>query len=402
MRAVPRRGRFRRRQRRRRPHPRVPGHPPAPRQDHQRLQVARRQGAGQRRGPQHDLRHRRRHRRRNGPQQTPLQQDRHHDRRRRRRLAHPHAAADVLLPPDVRPGERRLRLRGPAAAVPRAAQEGSLLRADRRGDEGPTARRRPDRRRVRAGRRADRSRARRWSASAARWPRWRIRCWPWSAAASASAPTPCAATRPPAGCPSTTSSSASRSTGSPPAKSSTSSWPPRSKRSARSSTWPTTATARRAKSSSPAANCTSSNCTRSARSTTNWPRCASMGFEIDSLIPQERTGVEEPRYRLRRGELTTGLEDLRGLLAAIRAAGEKGLQVTRFKGLGEMNAEELRETTLDPANRTLLASEDGRRRRRRRPLPHPDGRQGRAPPRVHRETRDGSQELGCISNDFPN
>jgi DNA gyrase subunit B len=79
-----------------------------------------------------------------------------------------------------------------------------------------------------------------------------------------------------------------------------------------------------------------------------------MGFEIDSLIPQERTGVEEPRYRLRRGELTTGLEDLRGLLTAIRAAGEKGLQVTRFKGLGEMNAEELRETTLDPANRTLL------------------------------------------------
>jgi DNA gyrase subunit B len=79
-----------------------------------------------------------------------------------------------------------------------------------------------------------------------------------------------------------------------------------------------------------------------------------MGFEIESLIAQERTGVEEPRYRLRRGELVTGLEDLRGLLTAIRAAGEKGLQVTRFKGLGEMNAEELRETTLDPANRTLL------------------------------------------------
>ena len=35
-----------------------------------------------------------------------------------------------------------------------------------------------------------------------------------------------------------------------------------------------------------------------------------------------------------------------------RAAGQ-GLQVTRFKGLGEMNAEELRETTLDPENRTL-------------------------------------------------
>jgi len=79
-----------------------------------------------------------------------------------------------------------------------------------------------------------------------------------------------------------------------------------------------------------------------------------MGFEIDSLIPQERTGLEEPRYMLRRGEMETGLEDLRGLLAAVRAAGEKGLTITRFKGLGEMNAEELRQTTLDPEHRTLL------------------------------------------------
>ncbi|MBN1909998.1 MAG: DNA gyrase subunit B [Pirellulales bacterium] len=79
-----------------------------------------------------------------------------------------------------------------------------------------------------------------------------------------------------------------------------------------------------------------------------------MGFEIDALLPQERTGVEEARYYLCRGETRTGLDDLRGLLAAVRSAGEKGLQVTRFKGLGEMNAEELRITTLDPANRTLM------------------------------------------------
>ncbi len=79
-----------------------------------------------------------------------------------------------------------------------------------------------------------------------------------------------------------------------------------------------------------------------------------MGFEIDCLIPQERTGVEEARYHLRRGDMVTDLDDLRGLLSAVRAAGEKGLQITRFKGLGEMNAEELRQTTLDPANRTLM------------------------------------------------
>lgn len=79
-----------------------------------------------------------------------------------------------------------------------------------------------------------------------------------------------------------------------------------------------------------------------------------LGFEVDSLLPQERTGIETPRYILRKGDVESGVEDLRGLLAAIRAAGEKGMTVTRFKGLGEMNAEELRETTLDPDNRTLI------------------------------------------------
>jgi DNA gyrase subunit B len=79
-----------------------------------------------------------------------------------------------------------------------------------------------------------------------------------------------------------------------------------------------------------------------------------MGFDIQSLLRQDRTGTDQPRYTLRRGENAIGLGDLRGLLAAVRAAGEKGLTITRFKGLGEMNAEELRETTLDPANRTLL------------------------------------------------
>ena len=78
------------------------------------------------------------------------------------------------------------------------------------------------------------------------------------------------------------------------------------------------------------------------------------GFNIEALFSQERTGIEEPRFILFKNETETGVDDLRGLVAAVRAAGEKGMQVTRFKGLGEMNAEELRETTLDPDNRTLI------------------------------------------------
>ncbi|ADB15728.1 DNA gyrase, B subunit [Pirellula staleyi DSM 6068] len=77
-------------------------------------------------------------------------------------------------------------------------------------------------------------------------------------------------------------------------------------------------------------------------------------IDLAALIPQERTGTDEPRYILRRGENEIPLKELRTLVASIREMGQKGMSVTRFKGLGEMNAEELRDTTLDPKNRTLV------------------------------------------------
>ena len=61
-----------------------------------------------------------------------------------------------------------------------------------------------------------------------------------------------------------------------------------------------------------------------------------------------------PPYRVRFEETETVAGSVQEVLAAVRADASRGLSIQRFKGLGEMNPEQLWETTMNPETRTLL------------------------------------------------
>ena len=145
-----------------------------------------------------------------------------------------------------------------------------LLRADRRGDEGPTARCRPDRRRLRAGRRADDRRQGDGAALPQAGGAGRLALGLGAPRHRPSGPrhAPRSGHRPAAHLP-----RLPRQPGAlvhHPRTTRRFSWPPKSRRWATSWTWSRTATARKAILPSREASCISSSCTRSARSTTNW------------------------------------------------------------------------------------------------------------------------------------
>lgn len=82
------------------------------------------------------------------------------------------------------------------------------------------------------------------------------------------------------------------------------------------------------------------------------------GLDItDFLLKLARADSGEAlptKFEIVSGDDRYSVASLADLCAAVRQIGGKGVEIKRFKGLGEMNSEQLWETTMDPARRTLL------------------------------------------------
>jgi DNA gyrase subunit B len=87
------------------------------------------------------------------------------------------------------------------------------------------------------------------------------------------------------------------------------------------------------------------------------PRATLDAHEYRRLADVHRDLVQHvgtPPFTVRFGETIKDAPTFEELRDSILAVAQKGIEYYRFKGLGEMDAEELRETTMDPASRTLV------------------------------------------------
>jgi len=86
----------------------------------------------------------------------------------------------------------------------------------------------------------------------------------------------------------------------------------------------------------------------------DWELLSGSDFQTLVKLRQGLAALRRPPYLLEDGAKKWEIPTLEELVRIVLEEGQKGLTVQRFKGLGEMNPEQLWETTMDPETRTLL------------------------------------------------
>ena len=115
-----------------------------------------------------------------------------------------------------------------------------------------------------------------------------------------------------------------------------------------------------------------------------------------AALPRAGDIVGAAAVQARFGKKSRRAETFEELRSGALELAKEGIQVSRFKGLGEMDAEELAETTMDPAKRVLVRVDVEDAAARRPDLLDAHGRPGRAEAGVHREEREGRAVPRCL------
>ena len=95
--------------------------------------------------------------------------------------------------------------------------------------------------------------------------------------------------------------------------------------------------------------------------TIGWHLISSYDFQKARIIREDIKDFVNPPYSVIESNKETTIESSSKLIDYIMDQGKKGLTIQRFKGLGEMNPDQLWETTMNPESRILLqvTVEDG-------------------------------------------
>ncbi len=86
----------------------------------------------------------------------------------------------------------------------------------------------------------------------------------------------------------------------------------------------------------------------------NWDLILSAEYQILHAIRRQLEKFDKPPFVLRWKDGNIKLADRNDLVSYVLSKSKEGISIQRYKGLGEMNASQLWETTMDPATRTLL------------------------------------------------